>query len=99
MSCHHGDRQNVGFERQVGHIENRFGDVADIHARFHFHRTVSLGHALRHARGHLRGGVADIDLAAGDIEGASVERDALRETCDGVFGGGVWGGKRARRLG
>ena len=41
------------------------------------------------AGAHLGGGVADVDLAAGDVVGAAVERDALGEAGDGVLGGGV----------
>ena len=55
----------------------------------------SLQHSGAHAVGHGGGGVADIDLAAGDIEGAAVEGDGFGESGDGVFGGGV-GGRKGR---
>ena len=58
---------------------------------------------LLHARGHplrkLREGIADVDLAACDVVLATVERDAFRQTGDGVLGAGIGCRVRARCVG
>ena len=48
------------------------------------------------SRGHLGGGVADVDLAARDVERPAVERRGLGEPGDRVLGGGVRRGVRPR---
>jgi hypothetical protein len=57
--------------------DDRVGDVLHVHRRLDRERAVGLRHALLHPLGHLGGGVADVDLAAGDVEGAAVERGRL----------------------
>src|SRR5439155_785874 len=69
-----------------------------VHARLDAHLAIRLHHAFRHALGHLGGRVADVDLAAGDVERASVERDGLGDAAHGVLGRGVGNGHRARRM-
>src|SRR5271166_5012653 len=96
---HQRDELNVGGERQAGHIDDGIGDVAYIHARFHHLRAVRLGYAGSHAFGHFRGGIADVDLAAGNIVGAAVEGNGFCESGDGVFGGSVRRGVRSRYVG
>ena len=60
--------------------------------------AVRLRHALRHPLGHLGERVADVDLAAGDVVLAAVERGRLGEAGDRVLGGGVGRGVRPRRV-
>ena len=71
----------------------------DVHARLDHGRAVGLQHALGHALGHRRHGIADVDLAAGDVVGAAVERGRLGEAGDGVLGRGVGDRERPRRMG
>ena len=61
-------------------------------------RAVRLQDAARHALGHLGRGVADVDLAANNVERAAVERDRFREPGDRVLGRGVWRRFRTRRV-
>ena len=81
--------QHVGLERQVGHVAHRLADDAHVDQRLGRDLAVGLRHALGHARGHLGGGVADVDLAHRDVVLAAVERRGLGEAGDGVLGGGV----------
>ncbi|MEI9987453.1 MAG: hypothetical protein WDN69_32535 [Aliidongia sp.] len=48
--------------------------------------AVGLHHAIGHPFGHRRHGIADIDLAAGDVEGAAVKRGRFGQASDGVLG-------------
>ena len=61
--------------------------------------AIGLQHAFVHACGHLGGGVADIDLAAGDIEVRPSREIGFRQSGDGVLGGGVGRVIRPRRVG
>ena len=38
-----------------------------VHARLHHHLAIGLQHAFGHPLGHFGGGVADVDLTAGDV--------------------------------
>ena len=70
-----------------------------VHARLHRLAAVGLQHALGHALGHLGGGIADIDLARGDVEGPPVQDGGFGQAGDGVLGGGVGRAVRARPVG
>ena len=59
--------QHVGRERQARHVDDRVGDLLDVHRRLDRDPPVGLRHALRHLVGHLGQRVADVDLAAGDV--------------------------------
>ena len=60
----------------------------DIHQRLWSHGAIGLRHARLHRGGQFGGGIADIDLATGDVEVAAIERDRLGQPGDGVFGRG-----------
>ena len=62
--------------------------------------AVGLQHAfaLHHAVGQRGRGIADVDLAAADVVAAAVERGLFGEPGDGVFGRGIGGGARPRRV-
>ena len=83
---HHRHEQHVGVERQARHIDDGVGHVLHVHPRFGFLAAVGLGNALRHPLGQRGDGVADIDLAGDDVVLAPVERDALGQPRDRVFG-------------
>ena len=95
---HHGHEQDVGFERQARHVDDGVRDVLHVHQRFDRDLAVRLQHALRHPLGHFGERVADVDLAAGDVVLAAVERGGLGEAGDRVFGGGLGRGIRPRRV-
>ena len=61
------------------------------------HPPVGLLRAGRHPLGQRGDGVADVDLPAGDVVGAAVEGEALREPADAVLGDDVGRRVRARR--
>src|ERR1700736_781505 len=65
---HHRHELHIGIQRQVGHVEHSLSHVPHIHARLHHHSAVGLRHPLLHTLGHFGGGVANVDLAARDIE-------------------------------
>ena len=98
LGGHHGHEQHVGVERQAGHVDHGVGDAADVHHRFGGDRAVGLRHADGHRRGHLGQRVADVDLAAGDVEGPAVERQRLGQAGDGVLGRRIGNRARARRM-
>ena len=62
-------------------------------------RPVRLRRARRDPLGHLGVRVADVDLAAGDVVGAAVERDRLGQAGDGVLGHRVADGAGPGRVG
>src|SRR4029079_18818217 len=63
----------------VLYIEHRLGR----------NRAVGLHHAGLHAAAHGGVGVADVELAAGDVVLAPVERGTLCQGGDGVVGRGI----------
>src|SRR6185312_10522497 len=69
LSGHHGHELHVGRERQAGHVDDGGGHVGDVHHRLGRELAVRLRHALAHGHpGREVGlGVADVDLAAGDV--------------------------------
>ena len=81
--------QHVGVERQARHVAD--GRTAVLHVEHRLGRDLAVGlhHAGLHAPAHGRVGVADVELAAGDVVLAPVERRALGEPGDGVLRGGV----------
>ena len=70
---------------QVRHVENSVRNMANVHARFRHFRAIRLNDARGHPLSHLRCRVADIDLTAGDVILAAIERDALGQPRQGVF--------------
>ena len=54
-------------------------------------RTLAVRLQLTRARdaGHIGQGIADVDLAAGDVVLAAVQRRGLGQAADGVLGGGI----------
>ncbi len=73
-------------------------NVLHIHGRLFDDRAIGLRHAALHALGHLGQCVADVDLAAGDVVFAAVERGRFREAGDRVLGRGVGGRIGPRRM-
>ena len=57
-----------------------------------------LRHAGLHASAHVGVGVADVELAAGDVERPAVKRDALGQARDGVLGCRVGDRHRPRHV-
>ena len=80
---------------RLGHERHLLADMIHIHARLDRQLAVGLQHALGHALGHLGGGIADIDLAGGDVEGAAVQDGGFGQAGDGVLGRGIGRGMRA----
>ena len=94
---HHGHELHVRFERQAGHVD---APPARRARRPSSARPSSCrwpADALGHPGGHLGRGVADVDLTAGDVVGAAVERGGLGQAGDRVLGRGVGRGVRPRR--
>ena len=90
---------DVGFQRQRGHVGDRVADELGIHHGFGLDRTVRLRDARLHAPAHGGVRIADVDLPAGDVVGASVERGRLREARHGVLGRRVGDRERPRGMG
>ena len=70
---HDGHELHVGIERQLGHLQHGPGDVFDIHHRLRHAFTIRLRHAFGHGLGHWRRRITDIDLAAGNVEVATIQ--------------------------
>ena len=96
---HHRHELHVRLERQLRHVDEAVDHVLHVEGRLRQHRAVGLQRPGRHVRGHVGGGVADVDLPAGDVEGPAVERNRLGQPGDGVLGGGVGGGAGAGHVG
>jgi hypothetical protein len=77
---------NVGVERETGHHEDGIGHALDIHPWFDGKPAVGLGDALGHPRGHFGRGVADVDLAAGDVIPPAIEGSGFGQPGDRVLG-------------
>src|SRR2546423_892478 len=86
---HHGHELDIGLEREVGHIEDGVGYMANVYARLRHDSAVSLWNSGLHALAHFGGGIAYIDLSAGDVVFAAVQRDRFGESGDRVFGGRI----------
>jgi hypothetical protein len=80
-------------------VGDGLADMIDVHQRLGLDRSVGLRDALRHARGEFGFGIADVDLADGNVVFAAVERGRLGDAGDGVLGRRVRRGVRARRVG
>ncbi len=63
-----------------------------IYPRLHLELAVGLRHALAHLCRHVGGGVADVDLATGDIILASIQGNRLGKTGNRVLGGCIRSG-------
>jgi hypothetical protein len=85
----HPRERHVGVEGQSRHVDDGIGRMPHLHQRFGAHRSVRLKRAPGQSRAQLRGSVADVDLSAGDVEPAALERDRLGQAGDGVLGGGL----------
>src|SRR6266571_4630232 len=70
-----GDRHelDVGVQGQARHVQHRVGDVLSVEGRLRRDRSVGLRYAAADDLGHVRRGVADVDLAARDVEVPAVE--------------------------
>ncbi len=63
--------------------------MGHVHHRLQFGGAVGLQGTGRVRAAHRRHRIADVDLAAGNVERASVERDLPGKAGDAVFGGGI----------
>ena len=52
---------------------HRSGHVPDVHSRLCRRGAVGLQDSRRHALGHLRGGIADVDLSAGNVVAPAIQ--------------------------
>jgi hypothetical protein len=95
---HHGHELDVGLEREVGHVEDRVGYMANVHSWLRQHSAVGLWDSGLHPLAHFRGGIAYIDLSAGDVVFAAVQRDRFRKSGGRVFGGRIRSGVWPRRM-
>ena len=72
---HHRHELDVGVERQAGHVDDRVARRARRPSSAPARRCRRpAARPCRHPLGHLGRGVADVDLAAGDVVLAAVER-------------------------
>ena len=83
---HDGHELDVAFERQGGHVDDAAGDVLDIDARLGLDPAGRLQSAARGILVAGRRGVADVDLAAGDVVVAPVERQRPSKPGQRVLG-------------
>ena len=79
-----------------GHEQHRLRDVPDVERRLRPHPPVRLTRSSGDPGRHVRGGVADVDLPAGDVVRAPVQRQRLRQPGDRVLRRGVGGAARPR---
>src|SRR5207237_2010097 len=98
LGGHHREELHVHVERKARHIDNRVDDVRDIHERLDGDLAVCLHHTGCEPGGQRRGGIANVDLAAGDIELPSIERGRLRQAGNRMLRRRVRSGIGARRM-
>lgn len=92
--CGHDRHElDVRLQGQICHVQDGGSDMFDIHHGLGRHCAVGLGDAFGHRGGHVRKGVADINLTAGDVEWPTIQRQCARQAGDGVFGHRI--GRRA----
>ena len=84
---------------QARHVDHRLADIVGVHARLRPLAAVGLQHAGDHALGQRRAGIADVDLAAGDVVAPAIERGLLGQAGDAVLGHRIGDRVRARRMG
>ena len=82
---HYIHELDIGIERQAGDVEHCIGDVLHIEPRLRNYIAVGLQGSHGKAGAHLCCSVADVDLAAGYVVRAAIERDAPREARDGML--------------
>src|ERR1700722_3694848 len=82
---HHCDELDIRAQRQAGHVKHGLCNGIQIHPRFDDHFAVGLQRPAGDPR-HARTGVADIDLAAGNIVRAAIERDGPGQPGDRMLG-------------
>ena len=100
LGRHDRHEQDVGVQRQAGHVDapRRRRARRPSSARPRCAPSACGTPCVMRCR-HLGRGVADVDLAAGDVVLAAVERGRLGQAGDRVLGGGVGRRVRARRVG
>ena len=96
---HHGHELDVCVKGQAGHVNDRPSDVLEVDRRLGGDPAVGLQGAPNHLPGHLGPGVADVDLAAGDVVRPAVERGRLGQAGDRVLARDVGSRQRSRRVG
>src|SRR3954453_15946679 len=74
---HHRHELDVGIQRQACHERDGSSHVLDSHRGLDRDAAVRLEDAGPLRAGHVGRGVADVDLAAGDVVGAPVQRPRL----------------------
>ena len=77
-----------------GMYANGVDDIGDVHHRLWHHAPVGLFEAMAGVCGHVGQGVANIDLAATDVESSAIEADRAGEAGHRVLGGRVGSGDK-----
>ena len=77
---------------KTGHVDHSAGDALNVHHWFDRYFAVWLHDALFHVGGHVGVGVADVDLAAGDVVFSAVESGGFGEAGDRMLGRRVGSG-------
>src|SRR6266849_6416149 len=75
---HHRQELHVGIEGKARHVDDGPRHVLDIHGELDLDGSIGLRDTFGHARRHLRRGIADIDLPAGDVVFPPVQGGRLR---------------------
>ena len=86
VGCHDGHELDIRFQRQAAHVNNSVCYVLVIHPWFQDQVTIRLQSWLWRPSTHVDAGVANIDLAAGYVVGAAIQRDGLRQSGDRMLG-------------
>ena len=82
--------------RKLDHVQDSIRDRLDRHRGLGDDRSVRLERTHLELPGHVGGGVADVDLAAGDPVAPAFERERLGQPRDAVLGRRVGDRVRAR---
>ena len=85
FGSHDVHKLNIYLKGQAGHMKHRLGYMGYIHHCFYLHRTISLWHSCGHGARHVSQRIAYIDLAAGNIKGATVKRQGFCQARDRMF--------------
>ena len=86
---HDGHELNVRTKRQACNVPNRLSNMGHVHEGLGPARAIGLKGASAKPGCHLRCGVANVNLRAGNREGPTIELELPGEARDGMLGGGV----------
>jgi len=77
---HQSHELHVGIQRKAGHVKNGICHVAEVHPGLGHNGAVGLQGACGEGSREFGGGIADVDLTAGDVLRASLQGYGLGET-------------------